>query len=219
MTHLTPNPSRNSQHSGQRGGTLMGICVGIVLGAIIVAGSVYLFHRGDTHIGPASRNAKIGPSDSGTDINAPTLDRQDGRPVYSASEAASETKNNSFTAITESLTNGHTAPVTLPAVNPEQTETPAIAQPAAAPDAKAASKPMKPTYLQVGAFGKPEQADNLKARLALASVGPITLQRVVLTDGSIVHRVRVGPFSKREDITAMTARLKTNGLEPIEFSN
>ena len=66
--------------------------------------------------------------------------------------------------------------------------------------------------LQVGAFQNPADADNLKARLALigmeAGVEPIDLP-----DKGTWYRVRIGPYSKLDDINHVRESLAQNGIE------
>lgn len=66
-------------------------------------------------------------------------------------------------------------------------------------------------YLQVGAFNDPAEADNMKARLALNGIEAVA-QRAQLDDGRIVHRVRVGPFARPEDMTSVRSRLAAAGV-------
>ena len=54
-------------------------------------------------------------------------------------------------------------------------------------------------FLQVAAFQSPSDADNLKARLALAGI-ETQIQTATLPDGQVWHRVRVGPFSNQDDL-------------------
>ena len=72
-------------------------------------------------------------------------------------------------------------------------------------------KPVDRLYLQVGAFENPGEADNLRARLALAGM-EASAQRVQLADGRVVHRVRIGPFSRPEDMNPTRARLAEAGF-------
>ena len=80
---------------------------------------------------------------------------------------------------------------------------------------KEAAKPGAPAenyLLQVGSFQNPADADNLKARLALlgmeASVEPIDL-----AEKGTWYRVRVGPYSKVEEINRLRQTLAQNGIE------
>lgn len=74
-----------------------------------------------------------------------------------------------------------------------------------------ASTPKKP-YLQLGAFQNQDDADNLKAKLALAGI-EATIQSVEVPGKGLVHRVRIGPFSRQEDIDRVRAQLRQNGIE------
>lgn len=67
-------------------------------------------------------------------------------------------------------------------------------------------------FLQVAAFQSPADADNLKARLALAGI-ETQIQTATLPDGQIWHRVRVGPFSNQDELSKSRAALKENKLE------
>jgi len=74
-------------------------------------------------------------------------------------------------------------------------------------------------YLQLAAYDSAEMADDLKARLLLMGLDPIT-QRVELADKRIVHRIRIGPFTDSENLKAMRARLISSGFpNPQEVSN
>ena len=67
-------------------------------------------------------------------------------------------------------------------------------------------------YIQAGAFQTAADADNLKAKLALAGV-EASIQTAQLPDGKTWHRVRLGPFTNVEDIGKAKARLKENQIE------
>lgn len=67
-------------------------------------------------------------------------------------------------------------------------------------------------FLQVAAFQNPSDADNLKARLALAGI-ETQIQTATLPDGQVWHRVRVGPFTNQEELGKSRAALKANKLE------
>jgi cell division protein FtsN len=67
-------------------------------------------------------------------------------------------------------------------------------------------------FLQVAAFQNPADADNLKARLALAGI-ETQIQTATLPDGQVWHRVRVGPFSSKDELSKSRAALKENKVE------
>lgn len=80
-----------------------------------------------------------------------------------------------------------------------------------APPREAAPAAVERLYLQVGAFEDPAQADNLKAMLALNGIDA-SAQRAQIADGRTVHRVRIGPFAKPEDMNPVRARLAEAGF-------
>ena len=67
-------------------------------------------------------------------------------------------------------------------------------------------------YLQAGAFQQAADADNLKARLALAGL-EAQIQTATLPDNSIWHRVRLGPYSNAPDLDKAKVALKENKIE------
>jgi cell division protein FtsN len=92
---------------------------------------------------------------------------------------------------------------------------PAVAPPAAgAAAARAEAKPGPATvfFLQVGAFQKPADADNLKAKLALTGL-EASVQEVSIPDKGTMHRVRVGPFRDPDEMNKARALLSQNGVQ------
>ena len=67
-------------------------------------------------------------------------------------------------------------------------------------------------YVQAGAFQSAADADNLKARLALLGV-EAAVQSGLTMDRGQLHRVRVGPFTRVEDVNRVRDTLKQNGIE------
>lgn len=67
-------------------------------------------------------------------------------------------------------------------------------------------------FLQTGSFQKAEDADNLKARLAMLGVEAF-VQAADLPGRGIWHRVRVGPFIGTEDMKQAQASLQQNGVQ------
>ena len=67
-------------------------------------------------------------------------------------------------------------------------------------------------YLQAGAFQNASDADNLKARLALAGL-EAQIQTATLPDKSVWHRVRLGPYSNAQDLDKARAALKENKID------
>lgn len=66
-------------------------------------------------------------------------------------------------------------------------------------------------YLQAGAFPNPEDADNLKARLALMGF-EASIQTVDIPDKGTWHRVRLGPY-KMDDANKTRDTLAQNNIQ------
>ncbi len=67
-------------------------------------------------------------------------------------------------------------------------------------------------YLQAGAFQSSEDADNLKARLALAGF-EAQIKTAHLPDNKTWHRVRLGPYDTAEEAQGVQLALKENEIK------
>jgi len=111
---------------------------------------------------------------------------------------------------------------------PEKSAAPAPAQPETAPSfdfykvlpdnssgalpstaAPAASVPRY--YLQAGAFQRADQADNMKAQLALLGVEAV-IQTSEVPNKGVLHRVRVGPFRAMDEVNRTRSLLTQNNI-------
>lgn len=68
--------------------------------------------------------------------------------------------------------------------------------------------------LQVGSFRHLEEADRLKASLALLGL-EAEIQTVSVSGEETWHRVRLGPFTDLERLNATRKRLRENGLQAM----
>jgi cell division protein FtsN len=180
----------------------------MILGAVVVTATVWFFNRGDNPFTqtqtPATKQPTGTPSADQPAAVTPLPGKPGDRPV--------ERPDYTFF---NTLPTGENAPLAPPPPAPEGQAQPSPQQTPATP---AQAAPMKQTYLQLAAFESAEQADDLKARLILMGLEPIT-QRAQLPDGRVVHRIRIGPFTDREDLRAMRTRLASGGVSAEEISN
>lgn len=169
---------------GSGGGIIVGICIGIMLGAILAAAVAWMLSKDKPF-----HEAKSAPSMPVASGQQPlSLPGQPGgQPI--------EKQDFDFYKI---LPNGDTSRSTasLDAGRNAQSAAPLSAE---------------RFYLQVGAFEDPSEADNMRAMLALNGLDAIT-QRAQLPDGRIVHRVRLGPFVRPEDMKQTQSRLAQAGF-------
>jgi cell division protein FtsN len=121
------------------------------------------------------------------------------------------------------------APATATATAPAPAAAPAAAPPAKSSDAlgdlarsrSESAKPAEPAprpaaaetpaadpfqyFVQVGAFRNPEEAEQLRAKLLLQGLQAKISERE--QGGRVVHRVRLGPFERREEADKVRERL------------
>lgn len=72
--------------------------------------------------------------------------------------------------------------------------------------------------LQAGSFRQPDQADRLKAKLALLGI-EANIQTVHIRDGETWHRVRVGPIQNITTLNQTRKRLRDVGVPSIVVKN
>lgn len=82
---------------------------------------------------------------------------------------------------------------------------------AAAASAAAASADGFTYFVQVGAFAKPDDAEQQRAKLALLGFSAKVFERDQA--GRVVYRVRLGPFDKKEEADAQQQKVEASGLE------
>lgn len=88
---------------------------------------------------------------------------------------------------------------------------PAQTPPPPAPPAPAQSESL---LLQVAAFKKPEEADRMKAKLALLGV-MADVQSVSINNEAAFYRVRIGPFNNAAKLKDVREKLKANGHDSV----
>ncbi len=66
-------------------------------------------------------------------------------------------------------------------------------------------------FLQAGSFSTAEDADKLKARIAMAGM-EASVQPANIPDKGVRYRVRLGPYHSAEELNKAVALLKQNGI-------
>lgn len=107
---------------------------------------------------------------------------------------------------------GATKPPPTPVPPPATTPTPAP-DPKPAAQTTAPSSGPQPTYLQAAAVQKSSDAEGLRARLAMNGLES-TIQQVTVQDKTW-FRVRVGPYTRPEEINRARQELTQLGLEAV----
>jgi cell division protein FtsN len=212
----------------QRGGFALGLIVGLLLGlAVALAVALYVTKTPVPLMNKAQQrtpeqDAAEAERNKTWDPNAALAGKQPVRAVPPAAAPASDTAvvpRVAAPVLPTPADNGKVSPAgATPAVN-AHVETPKSTRDAAAilngqagagADAgKSSAAGADPFiyFVQVGAYSKPEDAEQQRARLAMAGLRATVSERE--QNGRTVHRVRLGPFDKRDEADAQTERAKT----------
>jgi cell division protein FtsN len=200
-TKTTVYKSRRWQYGDlrdkMRGGTLLGMALGLVVGVLISFGVVWYLNK--TPLPFVDRVAKPEPKENAAaPTGAQTPAALPGKPGDKPMERKFD-----FYEILEgkkSATPGGPAPA-----RPVAAPAPSI------PPQPAATAANQGLFLQVGAFQKPADAENLKARLAMQGFEASILEADVPEKGTM-HRVRIGPYPNPEEMNRARSQLSQNGI-------
>ncbi len=197
LKKTTMNKSRDwregNLRGNMRGGTLIGIAIGLLVGVLISFGVVWYLNK----------------------TPLPFVDRAGDRTGKPEAKEAAATQT----------------PATLPGkpgdkpverkfdfydiLEGKKSATPSGPAPAApeppAPSPSAATAASQGLFLQVGAFQKTADAENLKARIAMLGFEANILE-VDVPDKGVMHRVRTGPYANAEEMNRARTQLSQNGI-------
>lgn len=175
----------------QYGGTLIGVFVGIVVGVLISFGVVWTLNKTPLPFRDHGMRTDRPASDSEQSGTIATLP---GKPGDKVGEKPGDKPRFEFYDILPGSQDAAPTPDAKSA------------------DAKPKSDSKEPQYLQVGAFQKPADADNLKAKLALIGLDA-GVQEVDLPEKGKMYRVRTGPFSSVEEMNRARGLLSQNSIQ------
>ena len=182
----------------QRGGFAIGLIVGLLLGLTLALGvALYV-----------------------TKVPVPFMNKV---PQRTADQDAAEAERNKRWDPNAPLAN-KAAPTSAPAATPPTTmrapPAPAASPPAVAAKPAASAAVVKSTkpgadtftyFVQVGAYARPEDAEQQRARVGLLGMPAKVSERE--QSGRTMYRVRLGPFDRKEEADAVHERLTGNGVE------
>lgn len=196
---------RSEQSRGKGGSLLTGLFLGLLVGAVIAIGvALYINRNANPFFGnktaSETNGAKTPAAPAAPEVLRPAGGKNDsGSAVATASQPATQKASSAdrfdfYTVLPGLNEKGSKEPKKADASQPAKTETNKVA------------------WLQVGAFQKEQDADNLKAKLALIGI-EARIQTVQLQDKGTWHRVRVGPYTSPEALDKARAQLQANGIE------
>jgi cell division protein FtsN len=204
----------------QRGGFALGLIVGLLVGLALAIGvALYVTKVPVPFVNKvpqrtAEQDAAEAERNKNWDPNAPLASRPS-TPLKAPGMAASAALPPGVAVV---------PPVASPSAQPKRDPAAILAGqvPAAVanPTPAATSTVAKSTkpgadpftyFVQVGAYAKPEDAEQQRARVGLMGMSARVSERE--QSGRTVYRVRLGPYDRKEDADSIQERLAGNGVE------
>lgn len=208
---------RGSTFAGFLGGLILGLAIAVIVALFVTQGSAPFVNRAGR--APERSLEPKSPAEA-PDPNLPLQSKNRPAPRTNPTEESAPPSDEDRNGLLERLF-GKRAQEAAGG----QAAEPAVPKPAAraaeprpAAESRTEPRPEKPAeggsssyLLQAGAFRSADEADAMRARLALVGFEA----RVVAAEvnGQPIHRVRVGPFGSLEDMNRSRARLAENGIE------
>lgn len=204
----------------QRGGTVVGIIIGLIIGlaiALVVAVAI-------TKSSLPFMN-KVAKQDKAPELTAGQA-ADPNKPLYGNNNAAKDAAKDFSPGAATAGAAATAAPAAdgKPAAPAVSATSASAATPAKPADAKAAEAAVpaaaaKPDnaedkwtyYLQAGAFRDQADAENSKAKLALAGFEASISDKG--NDANALYRVRLGPFNQLEAMNRVRGKLSDNGID------
>lgn len=190
MTRDYKPKQQKARPAGKGSSLLAGIMIGFILGIGVSVGVAIFVKGGDSPF--VARDTSISHPDAGPKVDVASVPNQ---PDSAEPKMPPKPRFDFYTILP-----GSESPVT------EQEIKQSKATQQTAPTAVSENY-----YLQVGAFQTEQEADNMKAKLALLGLEAV-VQTANVPDKGVWHRVRVGPLTEIDQITRARTELTKNGF-------
>lgn len=181
------------KHNRQRGGTLLGIVIGLVIGLGIALTVAMVITKTPIPFVDRSGHQKAAKPSAAkpVDPNQPLY----GRRVTPPAEVAPPPNT--------------AAPDVR--IAPPGAGAPIVEQSLPTAESEPVTGEKWDYYLQAGAFSQLNDAESMRAKLALLGVEASISERQA--DTGLLYRVRAGPFDGQEGMNRMRAKLSDNGID------
>ena len=209
----------------QRGSFVLGLIVGLLVGLSVALGvALYITKAPVPFINKvpqrgADQDAAEAARNKDWDPNAPLAGKN---PARGSAAVTSGVVGSAAPAASAVATGPAAAPTAAPSAAAKGTRDPAAILTArgAASAARGAASAAKSTaagaeallfFVQAGAYSRAEDAEQQRAKLALMGLDARVSERE--QSGRTVHRVRLGPFDRRDQAEGIQSRLSETNVE------
>ena len=214
MTRDMKPPKRQPARKKSRGGTLIGMFIGLVLGVGIAAGVVWYMNKSPLPFNKqvmalAEPSSKTAPPGNGQPAQPLALPGKPGDPVPEKRFQFYDILPGKADAVPDKAGKPEvrTEEQKIDEKKEEKKEEPKKDE----PRKEEVKESKTPLFLQAGSFSTAQDADNQKAKLAFMGVEAV-IQQVMIQDRTL-YRVRVGPYTKIDELNKVRAELAKAGVE------
>lgn len=195
--------TRQPARKKSAGGTLIGMFIGLVLGVGVAAGVVWYMNKSPL---PFNKSVQAPPAKpEGAPANGKPA-QQNSQPMALPGKPGDPVPEKRFQFY--DILPGKADAVPDKAGKPEvKKEEPKKEE----PKKEEVKESKTPLFLQAGSFSTAQDADNQKAKLAFMGVEAV-IQQVMIQDKTF-YRVRVGPFTRIDELNKTRAELAKNGID------
>lgn len=197
---MANNGGNRSSAPGNNSSLILGILIGMVLGLAIAGGVAwYISKRPNTFLNKEQREATTtGSAVPGTGTQKPTVPAMQPTTAPAASGVGDTKPRFEFYKI---LTDKEGAAA-------KNSGRPAVSTTASKETVMPSGLPY---FLQAGSFSNADDADKLKAKLALLGI-EASVQTAEVPGKGMYYRVRLGPYHSADEINRANNTLKQNGI-------
>ncbi|MES1981142.1 MAG: SPOR domain-containing protein [Pseudomonadota bacterium] len=190
---MNRNSSSRSSSPSKKGPLLIGILLGMMIGLIIAGGVAWYILKGPSpFMNAPHETVKLAPDQAKPGASSRSVPPPAG-PVDASAVGDGKPRFEFYKVLTDKQDGSLPAPPGIDKVPVKESS--------------------KETYLlQAGAFNNPDDADKLKAKLAMLGL-EANVQSVTLADKVTWHRVRLGPYRGTSEMNKAMATLKQNGID------
>jgi cell division protein FtsN len=223
---VAANARPRARRKGALGGTLIGLFVGVIVGLAIAAGAAWYLMKSGNPYQPSTakespregarepaRSAKAEPATP----DKPPFDfykilpgAEEAKPQPKAAEKSADRATLERAKEPTREPSGRDAPAKEPDKAIARADERATSRPTE--PVPPAAKPGERFWLQAGSFAGEADAENLRARLALAG-WEAAVQKADIPDKGTRYRVRLGPYDNTDELSRTRAELGKRGFD------
>ena len=204
---------RRSQPAKKKsgGGTLVGMFIGLVLGVVAAAGVVLYLNKSPLPFNKQVLAGNGAQSNAAQPTQPMALPGKPGDPIPEKRFQFYDILPGKADAVPEKAAKPETQKEELKKEEPKKEETKKEETKKDEAKKEEPKESKTPLFLQAGSFSTAQDADNQKAKLAFMGVEAV-IQQVMIQDKTL-FRVRVGPYSKIDELNKVRAELAKAGIE------